>query len=187
MNNDTNKIRVQFNGGVSVQFNGREGQTFQQYCDEIIEKERAIYRELRAIGAQIAYLAQDMKHQGGDHDYDGAIQEVWRGMHDAMGVDGSECDLIVYGTCEGSDDHEEFPKNGYKRKAISPSVQLKVYRADGFKCVHCGTSADLSVDHIYPVSRGGTNAAENLQTLCRPCNSRKGAKVDDNTARKQDS
>jgi 5-methylcytosine-specific restriction endonuclease McrA len=41
-------------------------------------------------------------------------------------------------------------------------------------CEECHTTADLTVDHIVPVARGGTNARHNLQVLCRDCNSRKG-------------
>ena len=41
----------------------------------------------------------------------------------------------------------------------------------------------LQVDHIKPVSRGGTNNAMNLITSCNPCNQGKGANLlDDNTA-----
>lgn len=34
-------------------------------------------------------------------------------------------------------------------------------------------SDDLTVDHIVPLSQGGTNDHSNLQVLCRPCNSAK--------------
>ena len=43
-------------------------------------------------------------------------------------------------------------------------------------CVHCSSSDDLAIDHIIALARGGTNDLENLQLLCRSCNSRKGAR-----------
>jgi len=38
-------------------------------------------------------------------------------------------------------------------------------------CSQCGTPSDLTVDHIIPLSKGGTNDLANLRVLCRPCNS----------------
>ena len=62
------------------------------------------------------------------------------------------------------------------RKQLSPTEALAVFAKDGYQCVHCGTRDNLTVDHIHPVSSGGTNDPDNLQTLCRSCNSRKGAR-----------
>ena len=47
-------------------------------------------------------------------------------------------------------------------------------------CNGCGghfKPPNLSVDHKIPVSRGGTDARDNLQLLCPGCNSKKGAKT----------
>ena len=63
------------------------------------------------------------------------------------------------------------------RQALDPDVRWAVFRRDGYACVHCGSRSDLTVDHIQPILFGGANSPENLQTLCRSCNSRKGVRV----------
>lgn len=50
---------------------------------------------------------------------------------------------------------------------------LKKYN---FRCVDCGTSKNLTIDHVRPISKGGTDKFKNLQILCKSCNSKKGAK-----------
>ena len=46
------------------------------------------------------------------------------------------------------------------------------------RCQCCGTTEHITIDHIVPLSRGGTNAVSNLQPLCRSCNCRKGNKYE---------
>ncbi len=43
-------------------------------------------------------------------------------------------------------------------------------------CVACGSAAD-SLDHVIPLSRGGTHGIGNLAAMCRNCNSSKGART----------
>jgi hypothetical protein len=62
------------------------------------------------------------------------------------------------------------------RTPILPSVRTTIYRRDGYRCVECGSTDDLTLDHIHPWSRGGSDHPSNLRTLCRSCNSRKGAR-----------
>lgn len=45
-------------------------------------------------------------------------------------------------------------------------------------CKKCGITDDLTIDHIRPLSKGGTNDISNLQILCRRCNASKGAKYE---------
>lgn len=48
-----------------------------------------------------------------------------------------------------------------------------------FMCCWCGTKekSKLTIDHIIPTSKGGSDEIGNLQILCRSCNSKKGAKI----------
>lgn len=69
---------------------------------------------------------------------------------------------------------KSYEPQAYKKKKISHSLQKAVFERDEYRCVHCDTHLDLSVDHIKPESKGGTLDMSNLQTLCRKCNSSKG-------------
>jgi 5-methylcytosine-specific restriction endonuclease McrA len=47
--------------------------------------------------------------------------------------------------------------------------------AYGGRCLMCGASDEpLTIDHIVPISRGGTHDAANIQPLCLRCNVHKG-------------
>jgi hypothetical protein len=59
------------------------------------------------------------------------------------------------------------------REPIRKSVRFEVFKRDSFACQYCGEKAPdvvLEVDHITPVSDGGTNEILNLVTACRACN-----------------
>lgn len=45
-----------------------------------------------------------------------------------------------------------------------------------YKCAICGEKKLLTKDHIKPLSKGGTDYIENIQPLCRNCNSKKNNK-----------
>lgn len=46
----------------------------------------------------------------------------------------------------------------------------------GRNCLHCGSDAPPTQDHITPLAKGGAHHPTNLQPLCRPCNERKQAR-----------
>jgi 5-methylcytosine-specific restriction endonuclease McrA len=54
-----------------------------------------------------------------------------------------------------------------------PEVRRRIFLRDNYRCVKCGSTEDLTVDHITSVYQGGTDEDSNLQTLCNTCNSRK--------------
>lgn len=52
-------------------------------------------------------------------------------------------------------------------------------RSMATECPYCGRSlshANKSLDHIVPISKGGTHSADNVLICCKTCNSAKGAK-----------
>ncbi len=49
----------------------------------------------------------------------------------------------------------------------------------GHRCLACGASVPLTVDHIVPISKGGSNDISNIQPLCMPCNLQKGVRAID--------
>lgn len=63
-----------------------------------------------------------------------------------------------------------------KRKEITKKMRFEVLKRDRFRCQYCGREAPdvvLNVDHIKPLSKGGTNEITNLITSCFDCNSGK--------------
>lgn len=47
---------------------------------------------------------------------------------------------------------------------------------NGARCVYCGSTDNLSVDHLFPRIKGGADNVENLVCSCKSCNSSKGKK-----------
>jgi 5-methylcytosine-specific restriction endonuclease McrA len=88
----------------------------------------------------------------------------------------------------------------YEREVHSPSVALKLpsvialrqfvrpneypaftrfnlFLRDRFRCVYCGSSKELTFDHVIPRAQGGRTMWENVATACAPCNLRKGGRT----------
>lgn len=60
---------------------------------------------------------------------------------------------------------------------ISEDLRWQVFERDNFTCQSCGSRRRLTIDHKEPQKYGVNNDIENLQTLCRSCNSKKGARL----------
>lgn len=65
------------------------------------------------------------------------------------------------------------------RITLSKKVRFEIFKRDNFQCQYCGKKppkTPLEVDHVIPVSKGGTNDDYNLVTSCFDCNRGKGNK-----------
>ena len=63
-----------------------------------------------------------------------------------------------------------------KRKKFSDDEKLEILNKSFNKCAHCGkklTLATMTVEHMYPVDKGGDNSDYNLVALCENCNAKK--------------
>lgn len=64
------------------------------------------------------------------------------------------------------------------RTSLSARARFTILERDRFQCRYCGRGPDavqLEVDHVVPISAGGTNDPSNLVTACKPCNRGKSA------------
>lgn len=70
-----------------------------------------------------------------------------------------------------------------KRRAVLGTLTVEEWQmlceVHRNRCLCCGAVAPLTVDHIVPVSLAGRGDLSNVQPLCKPCNSRKGARIQD--------
>jgi 5-methylcytosine-specific restriction endonuclease McrA len=62
----------------------------------------------------------------------------------------------------------QFP---YRRVAMT---RENIFRRDRYQCVYCGSTRNLTLDHVVPRSKGGGHRWDNLVTACRKCNAQKG-------------
>jgi hypothetical protein len=83
------------------------------------------------------------------------------------------------GFLEGSDPHfgilkakRFYAHPSIGRQYIQKKVRIAILAIG--KCIWCGRTDNLSIDHIIPVTLGGSNEEDNLQCLCLPCNISKG-------------
>lgn len=65
-------------------------------------------------------------------------------------------------------------------KFVPHLTNRALFRRDGHLCMYCGEQfkhAELTRDHIIPMSRGGCDSWENVVTACFRCNNQKGSRT----------
>jgi len=73
-------------------------------------------------------------------------------------------------------DGGEVKKCDWSSRYIKKADRERLLRSQS-QCQECGAIENLEIDHVIPVSRGGTSDYDNLQVLCRACNRRKRTKI----------
>lgn len=125
-------------------------------CGEVFYVEFK-YQELGVCSTCVCHLAHEwhMQHVGGPSDAFSSREQIAAYQERS----------IVPG------------RRGYQKAEIPHRLRKQVMERDAYRCKHCGDHHDLQIDHVYPESKGGPTTLENLQVLCRPCNSKKGVTV----------
>ena len=68
-------------------------------------------------------------------------------------------------------------KRARKRELYVADIDEKaIFERDGYKCVYCGATENLTIDHVVALANGGPHAPFNVVTCCASCNSSKGIK-----------
>lgn len=82
-------------------------------------------------------------------------------------------------------------KNKDHKYMLNHKRRVKIKEAKGYKdrienfrkrmndigeCIFCGSKKNLTIEHLIPVSKGGTNEINNLFPSCKKCNCSKGPK-----------
>ncbi|ARO14711.1 HNH endonuclease family protein [Ketogulonicigenium robustum] len=55
-------------------------------------------------------------------------------------------------------------------------TRFNLFLRDGFCCQYCGSTSDLTFDHVVPRMRGGKTSWTNVVAACQPCNLHKGSR-----------
>jgi len=79
-------------------------------------------------------------------------------------------------------DHNRYSFEKSHKATLTLEQWNKILSNQGNKCAMCGKKFSYSLipekDHIVPLSKGGSLTFENVQALCKSCNSSKSNKID---------
>lgn len=93
------------------------------------------------------------------------INAYFRSANENVGA--LDCDLVI---------HE---------RNLDTATKNTVKRRDGNRCVICGSTVKLEVDHMRGLQNGGSNEPSNLATLCDDCHTEK-TRMDNSLRRKRE-
>lgn len=83
-------------------------------------------------------------------------------------------------TSEGYVEVPSVVKMNYHVRRPLPKLRLSrhsVLARDNYMCQYCGSTRELTIDHVQPRWSGGPHTWENLVACCRKCNLRKADKT----------
>jgi 5-methylcytosine-specific restriction endonuclease McrA len=168
----------------------RSKESYKKYRVRHIEKVRAGYRAYREANRDLVLVRQAAWREG-NRDKSRAASARWR----ANNLERAEGNTKKWRRenkkwiRKYSKEYREanpgiIKKCGHNRRARLMNAEGEFTAADiaritekqRGRCAYCKKKKKLTVDHIVPLAKGGSNWPSNLQMTCRPCNSRKSAR-----------
>jgi 5-methylcytosine-specific restriction endonuclease McrA len=64
-------------------------------------------------------------------------------------------------------------------RGVSKDDWIEILNRYNNKCLACGSTEDITMDHIIPLVKGGAHDPDNIQPLCKSCNCKKLTKIID--------
>lgn len=117
-----------------------------------------------------------------DYDLGGKTWEEWEAEHEywefpPLTPEGIERRRVAQEQAseQAKEERLVYSRRDGLRKVAQAYLPVLIAR-DGKFCKRCGTTERLTIDHVIPLARSGSNELDNLQLLCRKCNSAKGAR-----------
>jgi 5-methylcytosine-specific restriction endonuclease McrA len=103
------------------------------------------------------------------------------GGHSAIDGRRSKVDVNSIIATHGTSKGLAFARDKY----VPPLNNRTLFKRDANLCLYCAMrypTRDLTRDHITPISKGGTDAWNNVATACRRCNNYKGGRTPEQAA-----
>ena len=160
---DFNENSIELSGEVPEYMNGKSFKTYSNLCPEVNLFDSFAFPQAKGTAS---------------------ISGEWE---DSRKTEFKNINFRHYSECSEFSKHhyEKLPikKTPTKRRiGISQKLRFEIFQRDKFTCQYCGKSKDddnvkLELDHIIPVSAGGTDDYHNLTTSCKKCNQGKSNKI----------
>lgn len=97
---------------------------------------------------------------------------------------GNKVNVAVFKNTYINDSFAKLPDNRFKEllypilKRRTDRVPINVRKAllENGSCSDCGSTEDLTIDHLRPITKGGMSDKDNLDVKCMKCNIKKSNK-----------
>lgn len=111
------------------------------------------------------------KHYAANRDKILEGNRAWRKAHPEF--DKKRCEDEDYKLLQLVARHRHRAGGANSTENFTAKEWVALCEQHGNKCLACGVLAKLTVDHVMPISQGGTNGIDNIQCICGLCNSKK--------------